>query len=504
MATRKRSTARSGMHKPDDHRHDDDSEPVKATPPLGVIPFEPAELLTPHAEHDRDSLLAHIALSDLVGRDEPFIAALGAWTLGEASPWAILVVRFRDDPDPTTSMETYENVFTSAGTGTMNMVDYFLEMSHGQINVSGSRVFGPYTLDRPRADYVGNVYPQPTGKLNRNGVLDLARATATAAGVDLSEFAGVVVCGTPALDLCGWVGSFAALCDDSSLQPSLLGQEMGHGYGLDHSRRHGSEDDYQDPWDTMSTAGAYMASHPAYGAVGPGLNAWNMRLRGWLREPRVHVIASSQTADELVVLRPLHARELPGTLALQVGIYLVEFRLRERWDAGIPRSCVLIHRAADNRSYLMQGQSGNADLVAGDRFEIGRADLPFGEHVLVEVHSIDEASKTATIHVVHRPNVVPDVPRLEPGQLFGGITVDGGGFIVIGGKVIPVPPRGPIHELVVDVGRLLDATEESHRLGQPAIRSRALQQVVRSVGSVARDIEIVTHTPPGVERILKR
>ena len=31
-------------------------------------------------------------------------------------------------------------------------------------------------IDRPRSDYVGNVYPQPDGRLNRNGVLDVARA----------------------------------------------------------------------------------------------------------------------------------------------------------------------------------------------------------------------------------------------------------------------------------------------------------------------------------------
>ena len=52
-------------------------------------------------------------------------------------------------------------------------------------------------MDRPRGDYVGNVYPQPDGKLNRNGLLDAAKAAATAAKV--------------------------------------LGQEMDHGYGLDHA-----------------------------------------------------------------------------------------------------------------------------------------------------------------------------------------------------------------------------------------------------------------------------
>ena len=36
-----------------------------------------------------------------------------------------------------------------------------------------------------RGDYVGNVYPQPDGKLNRNGLLDAAKAAATAAKVEL-------------------------------------------------------------------------------------------------------------------------------------------------------------------------------------------------------------------------------------------------------------------------------------------------------------------------------
>ena len=57
--------------------------------------------------------------------------------------------------------------------------------------------FGWYRLDRPRGDYVGNVYPQPDGKLNRNGLLDAAKAAATAA--------------------------------------KAPGQEMGHSYGLDHA-----------------------------------------------------------------------------------------------------------------------------------------------------------------------------------------------------------------------------------------------------------------------------
>src|SRR4051794_29835626 len=161
-----------------------------------------------------------------------------------SSSWAVLLTCFKDDPADLPAKAGYERLFTSAGAGTLNMVEFFADMSHGKLDLGGSQVSGWHRLDAARSDYVGNVYPQPPGKLNRNGLLDAARAKATSDGVDLTQFVGVVVVGYNATDLCGWVGGMQALCDDLSLQPSLLGQEMGHGYGLDHARRDGSDDDY--------------------------------------------------------------------------------------------------------------------------------------------------------------------------------------------------------------------------------------------------------------------
>src|SRR5205085_334431 len=112
---------------------------------------------------------------------------------------------------------------------------------------------------------------------------------------------------------------------------------MGHGYGLGHSRRDGSDEDYQDRWDIMSTANAFSVSDPDYCARGPGLNAWNMRGRGWLNESRVWK-PQSIVFDQVVELRPLHRRDLSGWLAAELppsdgdgghGRYLVEFRLKE-------------------------------------------------------------------------------------------------------------------------------------------------------------------------------
>ena len=177
--------------------------------------------------------------------------------------------------------------------------------------------------------------PVHTRRSTRNGLLDAAKAAATAAQVDLSKFDGVVACGFGGTDLCGWVGGMAALCDANSLQPSLLGQEIGHGYGLDHARLQGSTADYMDPWDVMSTAAwpDRQASSADYVSIGPGLNAACMRSRGWLDETRVW---SGPYAgyDTVVTLRPLHHRHLHGYLAAEVGPYLVELRVRERWDAS--------------------------------------------------------------------------------------------------------------------------------------------------------------------------
>jgi hypothetical protein len=227
------------------------------------------------------------------------------------SPWAILLVQFSDQTDPWPPLSKYENLFTSAGSGKMNMVDFFNVMSHGKLDVSGSTLFGPYTLSAKRADYGVTI--------GRNDLLNLAKSTATSAGVNLGDFAGVCVSCLGQVDLCGWVGGMAALCDTLSLEPSVLGQEMGHGYGLDHARLSGSTTDYQDPWDVMSTwDSAYMEPNSDFTLIGPGMNAWNMRGRGWLDETRVWT-APAQSWDDVVQLRPLHRTDLSGFLAAQIG-----------------------------------------------------------------------------------------------------------------------------------------------------------------------------------------
>jgi hypothetical protein len=228
------------------------------------------------------------------------------------------------------------------------------------------------------------------------------------------------------------------LCHQHSLQPSLLGQEMGHGYGLDHARRDGSTADYQDPWDVMSTAAwPWMEEpNPDYTDIGPGLNAWNMRSRGWLDESRLW--SASGTFDTTVTLRPLHWRELSGFLAAQIGPYLVEFRVPERWDAAIGDAVVLVHRFEDNHSYLMAADDGLQALARGSVFTRGRDDWLYHDYYRVEVTALDPHQHTATLHLRARPRIpFPRVPEIV-GTVVGGIEVDGGGVILPGGKIVHI------------------------------------------------------------------
>ena len=420
----------------------------------------------------------------------PVIASFFSGLLArQRSPWLVIVIRFKDDP-PILAVKTGPNgpkvdllahhrrLFTKAGTGTMNMVDYFLDNSHGKIDVSDSEVVGVYTIPYKRADYIGNVGPQP-GKINRGGVLDAGRAAASAHKIDLTKYAGVVVCGYTPLDLCGWVGGMAALCDLNSLSPDLLGQEMGHGYGSDHSGLDGSTAEYGDPWDTMSTWSPFSAGNADYSRIGPGLNAVNMRLRGWLNEDRVVVVPRTDTVTRDVVLGPLHDRGLSAA-ALDIAGFLVEFRMNDRWDAGIPRPCVLVHRVQGNRSYLMAGKSGENDLVAGSVFE--RLSL-LGTSVTVTVSSIDEKARRATLRVeqtVHRIHIPQEAvqewpPRIgDPGPL----------------ERLSADPR--ISRLRERFDRYAAALEVADHFGTPDLALRSLAEIAEEIGRQTARVEVTT------------
>ncbi len=405
-----------------------------------------------------------------------------------ATPWAILLIKWKDNDTEPQPRSFFENLFTKVGAGSFNMTDYFETMSHGNLDLSGNAVHGWFTLDSPQSEY---------GKsIGRNELLSLARSKASENGVDLSKYSGIVVCMNTSTDLCGWTGGMAALCSDGSFQPAVLGQEMGHGYGLNHSRLDGSNEEYQDPWDTMSTwDSCYMASDPSYTLIGPGLNASNMRYMGWLDESRVWK-QSSSSIDQQITLRPLHMLGSPGNLAAEVGGFLVEFRVPEDWDSGIPRAAVFVHRMQDGNSYRMLGVDGNSDLIQGQRFSSGNPLALFSSFTSIDVDEINEQRHFAKITIKHKPKLHIPVPSVGPGQIFGGVDVDGGGVIIIGGVPHPIDPWGPLKDLLLH----MVSHSTADRIADPVLRISAkrdaLTRIVRLSSSALDSLNELESPPP--------
>lgn len=417
------------------------------------------------------------------------------------TPWAVLLCKFKDDDSEPYGRQRYQDLFTSSGVGKLNMVDFFRDMSHGQLDLSGSRVFGWYTLDMNRSDYLAG------GDINK-GRNDLIASAREAASADLTKngpFFSVVVCMNVPTDLFG--GGAGAVCDDgrwptdgtgadtvatgmSSMSPSLLGQEMGHVYGLAHSRADGSTADYMDPWDVMSNAARFMSPHPNFTdldvrarpvfRLGPGLNAANMAGRGWLDESRVWK-TSNESFDTVVTLRPLHRRDLSGFLAARLGKFLVEFRIKEGWDAALDRAAVLIHRFDDNQSYLMSASNGDQDLVPGSVFgttQTGSSHASiFTGATGVEVVEINANERFAKIRLVHRPAF--EEPSLG-GILFGGVT---GGYILVGKGIRRIPPHSPLIRILDQVV----AYDSSESIASVHLRTAVRRETLSTIASLVEN-----------------
>ena len=408
---------------------------------------------------------------------------------------AVLLLRMAGSPDmPTLDYAT--RFFTSEGRGTGNLVDYYEDMSHGRLDLSGSRVYDWINYghtnqdiqdvwDKAKADKkkalleakVEEAAAEEQANAYANGVkrrkiVEWARDAAARNAISLNN-ADVLVCvfnqsveyfGSPGQVVVNWN---AADLGCFSVDLTGVSHEVGHGLGLTHSRMEASSGEYGDQWDIMS---AYLVLHfdrsgdpippgAPYYTYGPGLNAVNMDLMGWLDSKRVFVKTGqgSSTYSTSFRLRPLHRRDLPGWLAARVKIgsemIYFEFRMDDGWDIQNPTPCVLLHQNAthpgDGRpcSEILVAQpdaksGARADLRAGETFEIGDKLDIFGLYARITVTDINRDTQEASVDVYVR-----ELRQFEPqgGLTFGGVSVDGGGYIWVPGRgLVKVPPRSPV------------------------------------------------------------
>lgn len=353
-----------------------------------------------------------------------------------------------------------------------------------------SQVFGWLTLDKNRWEYVGS----GTNEQGRKDLIAWARQAAFESGVDLSLFFSVVISMNVPTDLYG--GATGAVCDDgrwddgtSSISPSLTGQEMGHVYGLNHSRVDGSSEDYKDAWDVMSTASTpFMAPHPNFTELdkranpvfrmGPGLNAANMWSQDCLDLTRVWTADTEYNG--IVQLRPLHRLDLPGYLVARIGRWFFEFRMPELWDAAISHAVILVHDFVFGNSYIYAGTKGNQGLTSGDQFQAGDPSDALGAFLRVTVSNIDATNRVATLSVLRKPN---RHPKSGPELVLEGVASDGGGWVAIGGRIKKIPPWSPLYAMVEAIAQIQEIDSTNSGIARNLVQASAFERIAQLTGA---------------------
>jgi hypothetical protein len=252
-----------------------------------------------------------------------------------------------------------------------------------------------------------------------------------------------------------------------------------------------------DPWDVMSTAAnTFMAPHPYFTEldvranpifrVGPGLNAANMWGRGWLDGSRLWSSVSNAQVNTVVQLRPLHRRDLPGFLAIQLEEYFVEFRINENWDAAIAPT-VLVHKIGNIPSegivsYLLSDSSGQQAFGAGSFIGMPGVTSIFGSSTRIEVVGIDAGQQFATVRLVHTPahapqSRPPDGPYRNPEVAWSDFVGRGDAQVIVDGIVARVSRRSPFFRMLEQIALFENSEAIASVRLQNAVKAEALSTI---------------------------
>lgn len=342
-------------------------------------------------------------------------------------PWAIILCKFSDLPDfEPYPVSFYRDRFTEVGDGKGTEFDYFREVTYGQLDMTGSKVFGWFVMRQHSTSEPPTLtYPAGRSTLHDWGV-EMARAHR----IDLRPFYGVAVVFNSSTDS-GSAGGHRVVFGNKerNWEPTFIFHELGHGFDLNHSWSARPDVVYGDRWDIMSAMRVFTFKDSQGHPNGPGMNAWNLRKLGCIPNSRVLSMAGN-SGTRTINLAALNRPEAKGYLMASIRpaggsrsepTYLIEFRQKKDWDAGIPRDTVLVHEVrANGTSYILKNETPTRanpkikrpspyELLPGQVFKIPVRQLT------IRVQSFDAEASTAKVSITLSPtgNLVEDVQTLE-------------------------------------------------------------------------------------------
>ena len=132
-------------------------------------------------------------------------SALPASAISGTHPVLVVLCNFSDETQEPNPPSYYEDMFSDAGSGKLGALDYWHDVSYGNLSVSGTVVKGWYTLSITRDDWVASTRIQKWANC----------AQAARSDVDFTKFDGIVVV-TP-----NAYGSLASAISSSATSLSL-------------------------------------------------------------------------------------------------------------------------------------------------------------------------------------------------------------------------------------------------------------------------------------------
>lgn len=367
--------------------------------------------------------------------------------------FAVLLCKFSDATNEPFTPDFYSQEIVERGTNGLN--DYWIAASQNAINLDSSQVFGWRTIEQTKANFLA-AHPGRGDKING--------AIAAFPEVDTSKFAGVIAMYNVDVGDAGNFGN-GVLASVTAMSVTFLGHETGHVFGLEHSFDQSNRKDaswsapgeYFDMYDIMSAMNVYDTYDQRFQLRGPLLCAANLDRMGWLDASRVWDPQGTHSSwSDTFDLVSMSHPEIPGFLAAHVGEYYVEFRTQEGWDAAIPRPGVLIHVMNDPNAVIIASDLTNYvdDWQPGQMFGASDIVVSIAGGVQIRIISFDLNAKKARINV----RISARVPIvIGPGQIIGGVAADGGGWLILNGRVIPIPPRSPVMSLAEAMANYITA-----------------------------------------------
>jgi hypothetical protein len=354
--------------------------------------------------------------------------------MSRKTPWAILLCKFKDDRRGFVTINKQDLVTLFTAQDVENVVTFWQDVSYGELDLSGSEVFGWLTLDKNQQDYKGSG-ENPAG---RRDLVNWAKKAASDQGIKLDRHFGIIVYMSTGTDLWGSTG--VVVCDNNSNLAQIL-QEVGHGYGLKHSRAVANPNDYENPFCIMSGltfGGTDPTFNGRFASSGPGLCAPYVYQSGWLSDSRVvRVTTNGQwPSSNKILLSPLGKRNPPYP---QVAIfefndpqkmkYFVEYR-SGGWDRGLSQNAIVIHQLRPDGYAYYSGHIATSEGVdeSGAVLPAGNVYLDSRFDLSIQVLSILDNGRVAHIRIAPAAAVgtlsVRTVARSKLG-ITGGLSVGG-------------------------------------------------------------------------------